>query len=71
MRAMKMMHDYAHCFDYRKSCPADCFRAQLERDLELRRTELACMGITYAHFRGTPECKKGVKRNGPAGHTDA
>ena len=28
-----MNHDYAHCSDYRKDCPKDCFRAQITKEL--------------------------------------
>ena len=51
-----MNHDYAHCADYEKTCPKDCFRAELVRDLS-RRPFL--YPVTWARFYGTEECIKG------------
>lgn len=47
-----MNHDYAHCTDYNaNTCPEDCFRAQLVRDLE------PGMFVSWASLIHTPECK--------------
>lgn len=54
-----MNHDYAHCADYRKDCPKDCFRAQLVRDLK-QRTDLIWLRVSWIHFKGTDECRKEV-----------
>lgn len=54
-----MNHDYAHCSDYRKDCPKNCFRAQLVRDLK-QRTDLLGLPFTWMSFKGTSECKKEV-----------
>ena len=54
-----MNHDYAHCSDYRKDCPKECFRAQLVRDLK-QRTDLFGLPFTWMSFKGTKECKKEV-----------
>lgn len=51
-----MNHDYAHCLDYTKDCPKDCFRAQLQRDIEENRSEFVGVPMTYAHLGGTNEC---------------
>lgn len=48
-----MNHDYAHCLDFKETCPMDCFRAQLVRDLrENPKRRL----ISWMRFRGTDEC---------------
>ena len=48
-----MNHDYAHCLDFKETCPMDCFRAQLVRDLrENPKRRL----ISWMHLRGTDEC---------------
>ena len=52
-----MNHDYAHCADFRKDCPVDCFRAKLVRDLVTRGTDHRTW-ISWAHIRGTEECKR-------------
>lgn len=52
-----MNHDYAHCADYRKDCPKDCFRVQLVRDLK-QRTDLLGLSFTWMSFKGTDECKR-------------
>ena len=52
-----MNHDYAHCLDYTKDCPRECFRAQLQKDIEERRSEFVGNPLTYAHLGGTDECK--------------
>ena len=52
-----MNHDYAHCLDYTKDCPKDCFRAELQRDIEENRSEFIGVPLTYAHFRGKAECE--------------
>lgn len=53
-----MNHDYAHCLDYTENCPKDCFRAPLHRDIEEHRSEFVGVPLTYAHLRGTDECKQ-------------
>lgn len=52
-----MNHDYAHCIDYTKNCPKECFRAQLQRDIEEHRSEFIGVPLTYAHLGDTIECK--------------
>ena len=52
-----MNHDYAHCLDYRKDCPNECFRAQLTIDLK-QRTDLLGIPFSWMHFEDTEECKK-------------
>ena len=56
-----MNHDYAHCADFTDGCPKKCFRAQLVRDLQ-KYGKLAPYGINFpiswAHFKGTDECKR-------------
>ena len=51
-----MNHDYAHCLDFSKDCPKECFRAQLTMDLK-RRIDLGGIPLTWMHFKGTEECK--------------
>lgn len=50
-----MNHDYAHCADYQKDCPASCFRAQLVRDLETN-ANLSGVWVSWMALRGTEEC---------------
>ena len=57
LRGDGMNHDYAHCADYRKDCPKDCFRAQLVRDLK-QRTDLLGLPFTWMSFKGTYDCKR-------------
>lgn len=52
-----MNHDYAHCLDYAKDCPKECFRAELQRDIEENRSEFVGVPLTYAHLRGKEECE--------------
>lgn len=52
-----MNHDYAHCLDYTKDCPKECFRAELQRDIEENRSEFIGVPLTYAHLRGKEECE--------------
>ena len=47
-----MNHDYAHCSDFKETCPMDCFRAQLVRDLRFNPQKL----VSWIHFRGTGDC---------------
>lgn len=47
-----MNHDYCHCLDCDIYCPDDCFRAQLTRDLKPNKV------VTFAHLKGTDECKR-------------
>lgn len=58
-----MNHDYAHCLDYTKDCPRECFRAQLQKDIEERRSEFVGNPLTYAHLGGTDECKLAKDKN--------
>lgn len=53
-----MNHDYAHCLDFTKDCPKDCFRAQLIRELQ---DTHSIMIVSWMHFKGTEECRKGEK----------
>lgn len=59
-----MNHDYAHCIDYSPDCPAECFRAQLVRDLK-NITDTNCIWVSWMHLRGTDECKRGDKDADP------
>ena len=45
-----MNHDYAHCIDYTKDCPKDCFRAQLTSDLKPGDI------VSFMSFKHTDEC---------------
>lgn len=58
-----MNHDYAHCLDYTKDCPKDCFRAELQRDIEENRSEFIGVPLTYARLGGTIECKFAKDKN--------
>ena len=49
---MSMNHDNCHCFDCDDSCPNECYRAQLTRDLK------PGMIVTFAHLRETEECPR-------------
>ena len=55
-----MNHDYAHCADYSRDCPKDCFRAELTEDLK-HRTDLLGLSFTWMHFKGTDECERKEK----------
>jgi len=50
-----MNHDYAHCADYKQSCPQSCFRAQLVKDLKQMPYPLP---VSWMHLEGTDECVK-------------
>lgn len=50
-----MNHDYAHCADYDKDCPKECFRGQLARDLQGRPYFLP---VSWMHLKGTEECER-------------
>lgn len=58
-----MNHDYAHCLDYTKDCPKDCFRAQLQKDLEENQSKLIGVPMTYAHLGRTIECQFAKDKN--------
>lgn len=47
-----MNHDYAHCLNFKETCPMDCFRAQLVRDLEVNPQRFT----SWIHFRDSGEC---------------
>lgn len=47
-----MNHDYAHCADFKETCPMDCFRAQLVRDLKNNPQRYT----SWIHFSDTDEC---------------
>lgn len=51
-------HDCCHCFDFKMDCPGDCYRAQLERDLDSPDNSLHPIFLSYAHLEGTKECKR-------------
>ena len=51
-----MNHDYAHCLDWKPTCPKKCFRAQLVRDLNRNKIRLHGIPISWVHFKGTDEC---------------
>ena len=56
-----MIHDYAHCLDFRKTCPDRCFRAQLVRDLDqLPYPQM----VDWAHFKDSDECIMKKETNG-------
>lgn len=52
-----MNHDYAHCLDYDENCPVDCFRAELQKDLEEHPKALLGVPLCYTHFKGTKYCR--------------
>lgn len=54
-----MNHDAIHCMDYTEKCPKDCYRAMLTKELYDRWTERFWGFISWCHFEGTDECKKG------------
>lgn len=56
-----MNHDYAHCLDFKRNCPKDCFWAQLQRDLMKR---FYLLPLTYAHFKDTEECPRNKEGRG-------
>lgn len=56
-----MNHDYSHCLDFKRNCPKDCFRAQLQRDLMQRFLPIP---LTYTHFKGTKECPRNKEARG-------
>ena len=58
-----MNHDYAHCADFKDSCPDDCFRAQLVRDLE-RYGDTKGFPVSWIHLEGTEACEKGKRKKG-------
>lgn len=64
-----MNHDYAHCLDYTTDCPKECFRAQLQRDLEGRRSVFIGVPLAYSHLGGTVECKLAKDTNVPCKDT--
>lgn len=47
-----MNHDYAHCADFKETCPMGCFRAQLVRDLKNNPQRFT----SWIHFLETNEC---------------
>ena len=55
-----MNHDYAHCADYKQSCPQSCFRAQLVRDLKHKPYPFL---VSWMHLEGTEECMKERREN--------
>ena len=55
-----MNHDYAHCADFKDSCPEDCFRAQLVRDLQ-RYGDMKGFPVSWMHLEGTEACRKYIK----------
>ena len=56
-----MTHDYLHCFDFKDDCPEDCFRAKLARDLVNQEGRGKTLLLSFAHYLGTDEYKKGEK----------
>lgn len=46
-----MNHDYAHCSDFKETCPFECFRAQLVRDLRYNPQRFT----SWIHFRLTDD----------------
>ena len=53
-----MNHDYAHCLDFSKDCPKDCFRAKLTKDLKENAYKYAWKEWDWMSFKGTKECKR-------------
>lgn len=47
-----MMHDYAHCADFKETCPEFCFRAQLVRDLRVNPQPF----VSWMHLMFSNEC---------------
>lgn len=58
-----MNHDATHCLDYRKTCPASCYRAQLTKEL---RTIVYLLPVSWAHFRGSKICPKNRRADNAA-----
>lgn len=54
-----MNHDATHCADFKVGCPMTCYRAQLTADLQARWLEFIRIPLSWSHFEGTDECKKG------------
>ena len=52
-----MNHDYAHCLDFKPSCPRSCFRARLARDLQTNMEQYIGMTFSYMRFRGSGLCQ--------------
>lgn len=52
-----MNHDYAHCADFKPSCPRNCFRAKLERDLRTNGMNYVGIPISYVHFKESGMCQ--------------
>ena len=52
-----MNHDYAHCLDFKPSCPRSCFRARLARDLQANKEQYIGMTFSYMHFRESGLCQ--------------
>ena len=51
-----MDHDYAHCGDYNRHCPNDCFRAKITSEAIAKR-----LTISWMHFKGDEseaECRE-------------
>jgi len=57
-----MNHDATHCSDYdEKKCPANCYRAELTKDLVERHSEFIGIPMSYASFAGSSECARSYK----------
>lgn len=52
-----MNHDYAHCLDWKPTCPKNCFRAMLVRDLK-KRNDLREIPMSWMHLEDTNECER-------------
>lgn len=51
-----MNHDYAHCTDFTKHCPRDCFRAMLSRDLAHFEDGGKSLWLSWMSFKEAGEC---------------
>lgn len=49
-----MNHDYTHCFDYKPTCPKDCFRAQITKDYIESNYPYP---VSFTYLKETDECK--------------
>ena len=50
-----MQHDYAHCLDFTETCPKECFRAQLVRDIQ-NNPAIQGRPLSWMHFKESKEC---------------
>ena len=61
-----MNHDYAHCSDFKETCPFECFRAQLVRDLRYNPQRFT----SWIHFKLTDDKECPLCTNNSKGERD-